>query len=115
VAGGLSEIQQVQLDFWTAFSEFLGSSSFRPRRPAPKNWYYLPLGTGRAKIVVTMSVDQGRLECKLAIEHSAAAASPDQAVAIYSRLGRDRTAIEAELGFFDLDWGKPTPTRMGEK
>jgi hypothetical protein len=59
-----------------------------------------------------MSVDEGRLECKLAIEHSVSGASPDQTVAIYNRLGRDRAAIEAELGFFDLDWGKPTPTRI---
>jgi hypothetical protein len=111
-ASELSETKQLQLQFWEAFSRSLTASSFASRKPAPKNWYSLPIGTSRARIVLMMSAAQGRVGCKLAVEHSPAGVSPDQAEVICEALSRDRAAIETELGFSDLDWGAPTGTRI---
>jgi hypothetical protein len=108
----LSEIRQLQLDFWTAFSTELESSSFPSRTPAAKSWNYLSLGTSRARIVVVIDLAKRRLGCKLALLHSPGGLPRDQAELVYEGLCHDRSAIESELGFSDLIWGEPTGTRI---
>lgn len=111
-AGGLSGVKRLQLEFWTEFSEYLRSSSFAPRTPRPKSLYYLPIGTSRAQLVLTVSEEEGRVGCKLAVEHTGDDASTDLATVIFERLRGDRAIIEHELGFADLQWGEPTGTRI---
>ncbi len=97
----------MQLAFWTGFADDVVSGYGFPRRkPAAKNWYYLPIGTSLAKIVLTIDMRDGRLGCKLAVEPSR------NADVIRAHLARNRSEIEAELGFGDLDWGVPTATRI---
>jgi hypothetical protein len=108
----LSEIRQSQMDFWTAFSRELKSSSFPSRTPAAKSWNYLSLGTSRARIVVAIDLTKRQVGCKLALLHSSDGLPRDRAELVYEGLHRDRSAIESELGFSDLIWGKPTGTRI---
>jgi hypothetical protein len=109
---GPHELQRLQLAFWTAFAEVVPDYGFSPRKAAPKNWYYLPIGTSRAKIVLTIEVRDQLLGCKLSVDHSPVGTLPDAAEVICSRLAADRGEIEAELGFVDLDWGTPTVSRI---
>lgn len=109
VTRALTDIEQRQLEFWTAFLKSVADSTFAARKPAAKNWYYLPLGAGSANIVLTMLLEDGRLDCKLDLRPTD---SPERAAATFNRLQQDRAAIEAELGYTDLRWGKPTPTRI---
>ncbi len=87
----------MQLDFWSEFSKFLEHTSFRGMGSARDNYYYLPVGTRHAKIVLTAPTDDDRLACKLALTPRAVAE------VIYESLYDEREAIEAELG--DLGWG----------
>jgi hypothetical protein len=112
MSAALSEIRQLQLDFWTDSSKALEPSSFPSRKPAAKSWNYLPLGTSRARIVVGIDIAKHRVGCKLAILHSAGGLPRDRAELIYEGLRRDQTEIELELGFSNLIWGKPTGTRI---
>jgi hypothetical protein len=108
----LSETREFQLEFWTAFAEALGDSSFPSRKPAAKNWCYLPIGTSRARVVAVVDLAKNRVGCKLALRHPRGDLHPGRAQLIFGRLRDDRAAIESELGFSDLEWGAAAGTRI---
>jgi hypothetical protein len=106
MAERLSDIKQLQLAFWAEFSRSFDSLVLPRPKPGAKNWCYLSIGIRGVRIILTMLVDDGEVGCKLDVRDAA------HQGAVIAALTRDRPAIEAELGFFDLTWWTPKPTRV---
>lgn len=90
----LSATKLAQLEFWKGFAEHLESSgsSFNVQKPQAHNWYSLRIGRSRAYVSCTILMSKaGRLGCELYIPGRM------QADAIFTALGEDRAAIDAEL------------------
>jgi hypothetical protein len=105
-------LRQAQLAFWTEFSQAAAAHSLRVSKPAAKNWCYVPVSAGRAKIVLAVGLDAGWVECKLALPSQRAETVDGTGAGSLGELFRERMTIEQELGFSNLVWGDPTPTRI---
>ena len=112
VADGLSEIRQLQLAFWTGFAQHTAGSWIGTPTPSPKNWCYLPMGTARGRVVLAVSFRDDRVECKFALTAARRGTSGVSNRRAFVALARDRAAITRDLGFEDVVWGDPTPTRI---
>jgi Domain of unknown function (DUF4268) len=102
-SGELTERRAIQLEFWKAFSDHLDSSgsSFNSRKPFPRNWYDLSIGTSRARVSLVLRPDE--VSCEFYIPNS-------ESSVIYAALESERETIEQELGDVDVDW-QPLPER----
>lgn len=96
---GLTETQQIKLDYWTAFAQYLTAqgSFMNPRRPAPQP--YADFAVGRSDFVLTLTIHlrEKRLGVGLGLW------GPDAKPHFYL-LQRTRNEIEAELGVDELIW-----------
>lgn len=104
-AGELSTTAQLQLEFWTGFTQFMSDqdTSFSIPKAGGQHWYELRIGTSRAVVSLTALLN-GRMGCELYIGHS-------QADAIYESLEAEKDVIEAELGApGELEW-MPLPDK----
>lgn len=109
---GLSDFRRTQMAFWMAFAHSAAGTSVVAPTPAPKNWRYLPIGARHAKLILAVSFRDGWIECKLAIDPSHGRAPESRGTAMLEGLVGERDAIERALGFSDIVWGDPTPTRI---
>ena len=110
----LSETQQLQLDFWTAFRTYANqhASSITPTKPFPQHWMNLAIGrTGFRLAAIASSwnserenydTDEVRAEIQVFGNHSQA---------YFSSLESEKDDIHAELGF-SLTWYAPPDKNM---
>jgi hypothetical protein len=106
----LSEHQRRNLQYWTAFAEYLTSSSkvLRPKKPSPDSWMAFALGTSVAHLsavisdfdLETQSFDQGQ---QVRAMVSLTGPSAD---ALYLALQEQRQQLEADMGE-PLRWYRP--------
>lgn len=107
---GLSDTLQLQLDYWSAFREFLldRGSSVKPQKPRPQHW--MNFAVGRSFFSLATLVNTQSAEISVVMECSGSDAS-----AHYHLLLDQRDAIEDEIGV-SLDWcempGKKTSKIM---
>ena len=103
----LSSVKQLQLDYWTAFRDYLTErgSSFIPHRPQPRSWASVSIGRSGASLAAIASTwdperswDGGENRVELGL-------NGDDAGEVYERLQNEREAIEEALG--PLEWPQP--------
>jgi len=103
----LSPAKQLQLDYWTAFRDYLTerASSFLPHRPQPRSWASVSIGRSGASLAAIASTwdpehqwDGGENRVELGL-------NGDDAGDVYARLQNERKAIEEALG--PLEWPQP--------
>jgi hypothetical protein len=108
-----TETKQLQLDFWTRFSEYLRGASkvIRPTKAFPQNWMNLALGRSGINLsAIATSFNNatnaydGELRAEVSIAH------PTLAKLWFARLEEERAAIEGELGE-PLVWYNPAAAR----
>ena len=110
----LSEVKQLQLDYWTGFRNYLQQlgSEIRPQKPAPQHWANVSIGRSGARlsaIAGTWDEDQrsyvdGLIRVDLVLDG-------DDSKEVFGRLQADREAIEGEFGE-SLRWHDPESARM---
>ena len=90
---GLSEIRQLQLDFWTEFVQELQDTSqlIKPRKPYPQNWMEFSIGIWGNWLGAAINVRQSYACVYLGI------GGPNKQKH-YEQLLAQREDIEAELG-----------------
>ena len=94
--GKLTPGQQLQLDYWTSFGEFISAqqSSLRPPKPYPSNWISYGLGRTGSGLVAVLNLK----ETLVAVE-----TNNWEHPGWFHLLIADRDEIEKELGFA-LEW-----------
>lgn len=97
-AASYSESQQLQLEFWTDFKNFLQqqNSSIHIGTPQPQNWMDFPIGRSQFSLQAFINTREKRIGIALAIFGS-------NAKPHFYLLEREKTAIEGELGTH-LEW-----------
>ncbi len=69
---GLTETEIFQLNFWTAFKEYLDDkkSDLKPGNPGPRAWFSIPLGVSKAHLETIILKSKGRIGVKVYIPDS---------------------------------------------
>lgn len=103
----LSDVKQLQLAFWEAFTETLSEQADTPlttRSPKAQNYYKQTTNFGNSGVYFVFAVDtrSDRLRCKLVLQN--------EAQDLYEELNAERELVEDEIGV-DLEWEPPTDTR----
>ena len=90
----LTDTQQLQLEYWTAFKDVLETSNttVKPTKPQPAHWMTFAVGRSGFYLVATASVRDRRISGYLNIYGS-------DRLAHFRMLADDREDIEKELGF----------------
>lgn len=104
-SGDLTPKRQLQLEFWTQFSQYMEprSPSIRLRRPRPHYEMVVPIGRAGFYIALWMFIDSGDIQVSLQIVGK-------DAKAYYGLLEARREEIEARLG--PLIWVNRPNTRV---
>ncbi|HMT08898.1 MAG TPA: DUF4268 domain-containing protein [Pyrinomonadaceae bacterium] len=105
----LTPTKQLQLEYWTMFSEYVASqqSTIRTTKPSPQNWMNLSIGRsgfGLVAVASTWNTDQatyeiGELKAEIVIT------DPNNKI-YFERLMEEKGLIENELGY-ELNWYSP--------
>lgn len=109
----ISEIKQLQFEFWQQFKEYAGQTEviryYTLRKARPQHWYDLGLGISEAHISLTINSVNKKM--------SAAIYIPDDKD-LFTAFEGKKQAIESELGF-QMEWryleGKKASTIIIEK
>lgn len=103
--GELSEMKQVQEEFWTAFRDRLQAEQtpLRARKPKPRHYYSNPIGVSGFHISFGIYTDADELRLELIIEDDEDA---------FRALKAEEETIDDELEM-DLYWDSPEETRSG--
>ncbi len=99
-ATNYSKAQQVQLEFWTAFKNFLQhrNSSLHIGTPQPQNWQDFVIGRDNFALQAFVNTVEKRISVALNITGPCAKQH-------YFLLARERASIESEIGLM-LDWAE---------
>lgn len=105
--GELSETQELQEEYWTAFRDHITASEtqLRARKPKPHPWYNNPIGRSGFMIQFTVNTVEDTLSSQLIIKDDPEA---------YQRLADQREAIDAALGA-DPYWRPPEDATQGNR
>jgi hypothetical protein len=89
----LSETQQLYLEYWTKFSEYVKSNSkiLTPQKPLPQNWTDMSIGRTYITLAATAQIRDKQITAYLRI------GGPDAKPHFYL-LQKDKEAIEREMG-----------------
>jgi len=103
----LTHTQQLQLDYWTAFRDYLAESGsdFLPHSPRPQHWATVSIGRSGASLAAIASTwdkERGRVGGENRVELGL---NGDDAGEVYERLQHERETIEEALG--PLEWPQP--------
>lgn len=92
----LTETEIFQLNFWTAFKEYLDGkkSDLKPGNPGPRAWFSIPLGVSKAHLETIILKSKGRIGVKAYI--------PDSKE-LYRCLEERKEEIEDKFGH-SLEW-----------
>ena len=104
LSGSLSEVQQLQLEFWTMFRDRLMEKKVLPstQTPRPQYWFDIPLGRANFFLSNIVDTSASRIGVRVYLGNKIA----DAALA---HLDVERAAIEAEIGS-KLQWN-PFPAK----
>src|SRR5258708_22542831 len=99
-AANYSEAQQLQLEFWTEFKNFLQQhqSSIHIGVPQPQNWMDFPIGRSQFSLQAFINTREKRIGIALALFGS-------NAKPHYYFLEREKIDVQSELGTA-LDWAE---------
>jgi hypothetical protein len=94
----LTDTKQLQLEFWTKFSEYVQNNSklLTPQKPLPQNWTNMAIGRSNFYLVATCNTWDKQITAYLCL------AGPDAKPHFYL-LQKNKEAIERELGSA-IDW-----------
>jgi hypothetical protein len=103
-SGNLTEVQQMQLEFWTMFQKRLLEKKVVPSAQTPRPQYWFDVALGRSNILLSNIMDTyaGRIGVRVYLGSRIADAALLQ-------LEKDRLAIEREIGE-TLNWN-PSPEK----
>jgi hypothetical protein len=89
----LTDIKQLQLEFWTDLYQFLHEkdSIVRPQKPAAQHWMYMAIGRSNFLLSATLHCKEERLSVALVIQ------GPYKKE-FFKQLFTDKVAIEKEFG-----------------
>jgi hypothetical protein len=92
--GEFSEMKQLQLEFWTAFREYVQAhnSVITPQKPSPHHWMNLSMGTSKAFPSALLNTQAGHISACLQINPG------EDRLAIFKQLMQEQEAIESEVG-----------------
>lgn len=95
----LTPTKALQLEYWTAFREYVTrhSTVVRAQKPLPQQWMNFAIGTARAHTYALVNTQAKKIGVRLQIHDS-----PDR-LAIFNVLHADKTQLEQEFGA-KLDW-----------
>lgn len=96
----LTETQKLQLDYWTAFKDFLQQhrTFLRPQKPQPQHWLTFAIGRTNFVLYALMSKQRKRISADLTLQ------GPD-VKSHFHLLRQDQEQIEQELGE-PLEWSE---------
>ena len=99
VSSELTPAKALQLEFWTAFREYVTehSSVVRAQKPLAQHWMNFAIGTARAHVYAFVDTRAKRIGARLQIHDR-----PDR-LAFFNLLQADKAALEQEFGV-KLDW-----------
>lgn len=94
----LTETKQLQLEYWTAFREYLlkNSKILRPQKPLPQHWTNIAIGRSYFHLVATVNTWDKQISVYLCLR------GPN-AKPHYYLLQKEKDSIEKELGT-PLEW-----------
>lgn len=104
--GELSDLKQLQREYWRAFFEVVEErcNGPRPRTPRPQSWTNLAVGRSNCYLSVAMNTLEDFLKVELNL-------TGDDAAALFELLRQEQEEIETEVGA-ELDWlPKPNAQR----
>ena len=113
-SGALTESKQLQLEFWTAFREYVKErqTSITPTKPLPQHWMNIAIGRTGTKLSAIASLWDSASESYDAHELRAELVLFDTyAKSYYAQLENEKTALEQELRE-PLTWHNPPQKRM---
>lgn len=93
----VTDLQMLQLDFWTALNEYFNGneSTVNTRTPRPQHWYDLSLGCGK-KAYLSLVIHKGDGYCSVEVYIP-------KSKKLYSYLEQQRQEIETECGI-QFEW-----------
>ena len=114
--GDLSKNRQLQLAFWTAFTEFLQGkeTTVSPTKPGPQNW--MSMGIGRSGFTLTAiasmwnSEEESWSSQEIRVE---LAITGEQARQFFDQLMMQRHAVEEDAGY-ELAWHNPPESQSAK-
>ena len=70
--GGLSELNQIQLKFWTGFKQYAKENNInlKLRKPSPQQWYDMSLGRSDCHMALTINSQKKEFGCEVYISDS---------------------------------------------
>jgi hypothetical protein len=103
----LSDMKELQEEFWTEFRDRIKRSDTRlsARKPKPQHWYNNPIGKAGIQLSFVLNSRDNELRAQLIIQDNAEA---------YWELAEDRGEIDAELDR-ELVWMEPEETRADKE
>lgn len=103
-SGSLSETRKMQLEFWTAFKEYIldRDSVVKPQKPFPNHWMSFAIGRSGFWTNALINTRDNRVWCELTL------GGPDKSK-FFSMLQSEKDKIEAEFGD-SLNW-RDTPVQ----
>lgn len=110
----LSAAKKLQLDYWTAFRDYLQEreSEVRLRKPAPQHWANVSIGRSGARLsAIAGTWDEDQKAYVNGLNRVDLVLDGDDSKELFARLQAEREAIEAELGE-PLTWHNPERARM---
>ena len=103
----LTEIKQLQLEYWTEFSRYLEENSQRitPRTPRAQHWANFSIGRSKCRLGARVNTVENAIGVELVL------ADRDEAEPLFYLLEENRETIESEVEA-SLDWNqKPSRKR----
>ena len=96
----LSEIKQLQLEYWTHFKEYLEehNDTVTPRKPQPRHWSTFAIGRTNCRLSARMNTHADQVSVDLNLTDR------EEAKPLFHLLKEEQAAIEDEIGY-ELDWG----------
>lgn len=97
-AENLTDTKQMQLEYWTAFHNYVSkhSKTLRPQKPGPQHWTIFSIGRSGFHMSATMNTMDNLLSVILTVHGEAARAH-------FSLLQEDKSSIEEAIGT-NLEW-----------
>lgn len=104
----LSEVKRIQLEFWTAFRDYMEEhSNVRCQKPLPQHWMNHPIGRsgfGLTSVASTWNSEEGRYDPELRVEFYVNA---PEAHRYFQLLEQNKLGVEKDLGQ-RLIWSSPS-------
>ena len=102
----LTETEQLQKEFWTAFRDQIDTPNcpLSPRKPKPQHWYNNPIGKTGFALKFKMDTSENHLEVGLLIRDDEAA---------YYDLEANRDVVDAAIES-EVEWHEPWETSAGK-